>query len=276
MADKKNELAKKEAAGALALPGGYDYGDNAGAGWENTGSEDFTIPFLAILQSGSPQVKKKGAEYVDGAEEGMLYNTATGEIFDGDDGVQIVPCYTEHLYIEWRNRQTDTGGFIGTHTTDSNVVAAAKIASKTFGKYEVEVADGVNHDLVETFVIYALLLDAAGELIGPCMISFSSTKIKAYKGIMTPLRQVKGQPPLFAYKLKITTVAEKNPKGDFYNFKIVPANGSAVDSLMPPEDILVLAGREFKVQVASGKAKVDHSKSNAATGAGSDEKDAPF
>ncbi len=270
---KKNELEKKQAGGALAPK--FDYGADAGAGWEGTSSDDFTIPFLAILQSGSPQVKKKGAEYVEGAEEGMLYNTATGEIFDGDAGVQIVPCYTEHLYIEWKNRQEDTGGFIGTHPTDSEVVVAAKAASKSFGKYSVPVQDGHDHDLVETFVIYALLLDANGELIGPCMISFSSTKIKAYKGIMTPLRQVKGQPPLFAYKLRVTTVAEKNTKGDFYNFKIVPANGSAVDSLMPPEDILVLAGKEFKTQVATGKAKVDHSKSNAGSGNG-EPKDAPF
>lgn len=265
MADKKNELAKKAAGGALAPK--FDYGEDAGSGFEGTSSEDFTIPFLAILQSGSPQVKKKSAEYIEGAEEGMLYNTATGEIFDGDAGVQIVPCYTEHLYIEWRNRQNDTGGFIGTHVLDSKVVADAKAASTQFGKYTVPVEDGVDHDLVETFVIYCLLLNAEGELIGPCMISFSSSKIKAYKGIMTPLHQVKGRPPLFAFKLKVTTVFVKDPKGDYHNFKIVPANGSPVDSLMPPDDVLVLTGKEFKVQVATGKAKIDHGKANAAASA---------
>jgi len=274
MSDKrKNELAKKAAAGALAPA--YDYGSDAGGGFEGTSSEDFTIPFLAILQAGSPQVKKKGAEYVEGAEEGMLYNTATGEVFDGDAGVQIVPCFTEHLYIEWKNRQNDTGGFIGTHALDSKVVADAKAASKKFGKYNVPVEDGVDHDLVETFVIYCLLLDVDGELIGPCMISFSSTKIKAYKGLMTPLHQVKGTPPLFAYKVKVTTVAEKNPKGDFFNFKLAPANGSPRDSLMPPDDVLVLAGKEFKVQVASGKAKVDHGKANVTSG-NDDVVDPPF
>jgi len=274
MADKKkkNELATKEAAAALAK---FDYGDDSGAGWEGTSSDDFAIPFLAILQAGSPQVKKKGAEYVEGAEEGMLYNTASGEIFDGDAGVQIVPCYTEHLFIEWKNKQKDGGGFIGTHTTDSEVVAQARAASKEFGKYYVPVEDGVDHDLVETFVFYAILLDAEGEIVGPCMISCSSTKIKAYKGIMTPLRQVKGRPPLFAFKLAITTVAEKNTKGDFFNFKIVPANGSAVDSLIDPASDLFAAGKAFKEQVVSGKAKVDHSKSSAG-GNADDPKDAPF
>ncbi len=81
---KKNDLAK-QAGGALALP--FNYGDDSNSGWEGTDSSDFSIPFLAIFQAGSPQIKKKGGEYVEGAEEGMLYNTATGEIYDGDAGV---------------------------------------------------------------------------------------------------------------------------------------------------------------------------------------------
>lgn len=274
-ADKtKNELAKQDAAGALALPGGYDYGDDSGAGWENTGSEDFTIPFLAVLQSNSPQVGEAEAEYIKGAVPGMLMNTATQELYAGKDGVEFVPCYTQHLFVEWKNRQTDGGGFIGIHNADSDVVRAAKQASTSFGKYIVPVQDGVDHDLVETFYIYGLIVDA-DEIIAPCMISFSSTKIKAYKSIMTPLRQVKGKPPLFAFRLKIITVAEKNAKGSFYNFKIAPASGSAVESLLPPDHIFVVAGKEFKEQVAEGNAKVNHSGGAAGAGAG-DEKDAPF
>lgn len=271
---EKNKLAKKDEAGALALPGGYDYGDDAGSGWENTGTDDFTIPFLAILQSNSPQCSETEAEFIEGAKAGMLINTATQELYDGKVGVELVPCYTQHLFVEWRNRQTDGGGFIGIHTADSEVVAKAKAASTKFGKYVVPVEDGVDHDLVETFYIYGLVV-AGEELIGPCMVSFSSTKIKAYKNIMTPLRQVKGRPPLFAFKLSVTTVAEKNTKGSFYNFKIVPAGDSVVDSLIDPSHEFVLAGKAFKEQVAEGKAKIDHAGGNTGSGDG-DEKDAPF
>ena len=273
MANKKTNLAKK-ADSTLALPGGHDYGDDAGSGWENTGNEDFTIPFLAIVQSNSPQLAETEAKYIEGAKLGMLMNTATSELYDGKEGVEFVPCYTQHLFVEWRNRQTDGGGFIGVHPSDSEVVAAAKAASKSFGKYTVPVEDGVDHDLVETFYIYGLIVKD-DEIISPCMISFSSTKIKAYKGIMTPLRQVKGRPPLFAFKLRIVTVPDKNAKGPFQNFKVAPANGSAVDSLIAPDHDFFLAGKEFKNQVAEGKAKVDHS--GASTGEGSgDSKDAPF
>jgi hypothetical protein len=274
--DKENALAKN-AAGTTALAGAYDYGTDANAGWENTGADDFTVPFLSVLQAGSPQCKKKNAKHVEGAEEGMLYNTATGDIYGAEEGVQIIPCYTEHIYIEWKNKQKDGGGFVGTHNPDSDLVLRAREASTQFGKYIVPVPDGIDHDLVETFVIYCLLLDAAGELIGPCMLSMASTKIKAYKAIMSPLRAVKGRPPLFAFKLKVTTVFVPNAKGDYHNFKIVPANGSPVDSLIAPDDVLFLAGKEFKELVAAGKAKIDHGKANAASGSGGgDVKDAPF
>ncbi len=271
---EKNDLAPTDGGGALALPGGYNYGDDAGSGWENTGTEDFTIPFLAILQSGSPQCKEAEAEFIEGAKAGMLINTATQELFDGKDGVQFVPCYTQHLFVEWRNRQTDGGGFIGIHNGDSGIVEAAKKASTTFGKYIVPVDGGEDHDLVETFYIYGLIV-AGEEIISPCMISFNSTKIKAYKSIMTPLRQVKGRPPLFAFKLKINTVAEKNAKGSFHNFKIAPVGGSAVASLIAPDHPFFAAGKEFKDQVAEGKAKIDHGGGGTADANG-DEKDAPF
>lgn len=269
--DKKTELAKK---GTTALTHGYDYGDDAGSGWENTGAEDFTIPFLGVLQGPSPEVAEAEAEYIEGAKVGMLINTATKDLFDGKEGVEFVPCYTQHLFIEWKNRQTDGGGFVAIHECDTPVVLAAKHASQSFGKYAVPVEGSHDHDLVETFYVYGLIV-AGDEIMSPCMISFSSTKIKAYKTFMTPLRQVKGRPPLFAFRLRITTVAEKNAKGSFYNFKIVPANGSAVDSLMAPDNVLVLAGKEFKKQIAEGKTKVDHGGAAGSAG-GDDEKDVPF
>lgn len=273
MADKKNtDLAKKQAAGALAPK--FDYGDMAGDGWDNTSQDDFTIPFLTIVQAMSPQVQETEAEYIEGAKAGNLLNTASQELYDGKEGVEFVPCYTQHLFVEWKNRQLDGGGFIAIHGTDSDIVREAKAASKEFGKYTVPVEEGHPHDLVETFYVYGLVV-AGDEIITPCMISFSSTKIKAYKAIMTPMRQVKGRPPLFAFKLRINTVSEKNAKGTFHNFKISFANGSAVESLMAPDNIIVLAAKEFKDQVAEGKAKVDHSGGNTGAGGGGDE-DAPF
>lgn len=272
--DKKDTDLVKKAEGQTALAGRYDYGDMVGDGWDNTSQEDFTIPFLSILQALSPQLQEADAAYIDGAKVGMLLNTASQDLYAGKEGVEFVPCYTQHLFVEWRNRQTDGGGFIAVHECDSDVVRDAKARSTEFGKYTIPVEGGVAHDLAETFYIYGLIVEG-DEIVTPCMISFSSTKIKAYKGIMTPLRQVKGRPPLFAFKLRVMTVADKNAKGSFYNFKIVPAGDSAAASLLPPDHIFVVAGKEFKDQIAAGKAKIDHSGGATGDTMGSDE-DAPF
>ena len=272
---KKDEtnLAKKSEQ-TTALAGNFDYGEMKGDGWDNTSTDDFTIPFLAVIQAMSPQVQENEGEYIKDAKAGNLMNTASQELFDGKEGVEFVPCYTQHLFVEWKNRQADGGGFVATHESDSQVTRDAKERSTAFGKYTVPVEEGTDHDLVETFYIYGLIV-AGEEILTPCMISFSSTKIKAYKGIMTPMRQVKGRPPIFAFKLRITTISEKNKHGSFHNFKIAFAGGSAVDSLMAPDHAFVLAGQEFKVQIAEGKAKVDHGGGNAGAG-NKDDEDTPF
>jgi len=273
MASKKDTALAAKAAEITALAAGYDYGDMAGDGWDNTDSDDFTIPFLTVLQAMSPQVDESDGAYIEGAKAGMLLNTASNELYSGKDGVEFVPCLTQHLFVEWKNRQTDGGGFIGIHECDAKIVAEAKAASPSFGKYTVPVEEGTPHDLVETFYIYGLLVKG-DEILTPCMLSFNSTKIKAYKAALTPLRHVKGRPPLFAFRMLITTKPEKNAKGSFYNFKIVPAKGDAISSLMAPDCDIVLAAKEFKDQASQGKAKVDHGGS--AAGDGGSEAPAPF
>ena len=52
-------------------------------------------------------MKKRDPEYVDGAEVGMLFNTLTREIYDGEKGVQAIPCSYVRQYIEWEDRGKD-------------------------------------------------------------------------------------------------------------------------------------------------------------------------
>ena len=43
--------------------------------------DDITIPRVDVLQALSPQRKKTNAEYIEGAEEGMLFNTVTKQLY---------------------------------------------------------------------------------------------------------------------------------------------------------------------------------------------------
>lgn len=266
MAAKKTALAKQKPAGALAVP---DYGQYAGQGFENTDQSDFSMPFLSVLQALSPQVQKSNGAYIEGAEPGMILLTSTGAVYPGDVGLELIPVLTQHVFIEWVPRKQG-GGFVAIHELDSDVVRAAKTASTQFGKYK----NGEN-DLVETFYIYGLVVEG-DEVVSQCLVSFTSTKIKPYKTIMTKIRTVKGQIPLFANRLSVKTVPQKNAEGDFYNFDIQPANGDIMSSLLSPDSPLLEEASAMHELVNSGAAKVDHSEQRAAEGNGEDAGASPF
>src|SRR4051812_45080055 len=58
--------------------------------------DDLAIPFLRVLQDLSPQVKKKDEAYVEGAEVGMFYESATKQLWEGEEeGILVIPVYHE-------------------------------------------------------------------------------------------------------------------------------------------------------------------------------------
>ena len=78
------ELAKTDDMEAM-------FAGDAGRGLENVDKDCFAIPFLTILQSGSPQCKKSDGAYIKGAEEGMLFNTVTKDLYDETHRILFFP-----------------------------------------------------------------------------------------------------------------------------------------------------------------------------------------
>lgn len=232
----------------------YDYGQDAGAGFEGQDAADITIPFLAVLQSNSPQV-------ADGdATAGQLYNTVTEETFDE---VTIVPAFTERVFVEFVPREQG-GGFKGVHAPNSAVVRAAIDGCKEFGKYNTP--DG--NQLVETFTVYGVQLDDSDEVIGMITMGFTSMKIKVYKKWNTRVRSfqlnVGGRrvsPPLYAHKVVVSTDKQKNSKGTFFNVALSPAGGKLGvpgASLLSPDSSAFQAAKDCGDLVKKGIAKAGH------------------
>lgn len=251
---KKKQVVKK-GSGQVIAP--QDYGELSGGGFQNTTNEDFAVPFLVVLQANSPQVEDEDHP----GKVGELYNTVTEERWGTKKGLCLIPCVTEHVYVEWQPR-SEGGGFVGTHAIDSEVVKKAKAQSKEFGDYKTE----EGNDLVQTYYMYVMLLRDPEQETPPdefAMIAFTSTKIKVYKRTMQRLRMQKGNPPLFANRLLLTTVQEENSAGKYRNFHFEPALDDLADSLIPavrdgePHPIL-LAGQEFCKQVMSGLARASY------------------
>lgn len=263
---------KEEKETALAAPG--TYGEYAGAGFENTSSDDYSIPFLTVLQALSPQVSGESA--LDGAKAGQLFNSVTEELIDGKSGVEFVPAFRERLYIEWVPRENG-GGFVGRHDSTSQIVAEAKTKSQD-GKLKTE---GGN-DLIDTAYIYGVLLHKDGRE-EPAVLAFTSTKLKVYRHLMTKLNQfqvveeIDGQPrkvtpPIFAHRLRISTVTEKNNKGTFFNFKVTSAEETLKDSLLSPGDERFQAAYKLRELVQKGAAQVNYDSQSSQEG----EEEVPF
>ena len=123
MKQETGDIVKKE-SGALST---LDFVQDSGMGLENIEKGDLALPFLKLLQSGSYETKKKHAQYVEGAEAGMLYNTVTKKLYDGEKGIEVIPVFYRMTYPEWapferregRPIHTDRGVDILTKTTQN-------------------------------------------------------------------------------------------------------------------------------------------------------------
>jgi hypothetical protein len=276
----KETAVQKKGETAIA---NYDYGDDAEAGFENVGQEDIVLPRLSILQALSPQVN--GDEAIEGAKAGMLHINVNDQLYDGKEGIEFIGCYRQHVFTEWVPRKRG-GGFVGSHAPDSEIVKKAKEGSTKFGKYNTDYSTNdegeyKGNDLVETYELYGIVLTEDGPI--PLVFPFTSTKIKKYRDWMTGLRifRPKQKIPMFAHRVRLTTVSQEHAAGKSFNIKLGPAtNGSLADSLIPPGDELLELGREVYEMAKKNRYRVDYedgpSEGGDGGGGDSDKDEPPF
>lgn len=273
----KTEVAKKSSTEMVA--GAMNYGEMAGVGFEDTKSSDLSIPFFNLLQSNSPQVEEG---QIEGAKPGLIYNTVTGELIST---LPFIPVHKEEKWVEWIPR-TKGGGFVAAHEPGSDLVKAL-IAANGGGRIPPKGEDGKRisfkhngNDVIETYYVYGLSLNEDGsEVESFGVLSFSSTKIKPYRDWLTSMYLIKGKPPMFANRAKISTIRQTNDSGNFYNFRINPLRDTWVTSLIHPEQeaSLLQQAVEFREMVLSGVARADLTQQDSVVtaGAGGDG-EAPF
>ena len=280
MAKKKADETGLAVAENNALALAADYGDYANDGFDNVTADDLSIPFLTVMQSNSPEVKP-AAKGGLGLDVGQLFNTVTQDVYSGEDGVGLIPAITRHEWVEWGSRDSDEG-FVARYECDDPLILDAK-ATQKFGEYKHG-----NNNLVETYYIYGILYDVENqESLGAAVISFSKTKIKRYKRLMSALRgfqlSVPGEngqsrritPPLYAHSLVVCSCDDKNNKGEFQNFNIVPANGDLRNSLIPADDPRFQEASMLKKSVETGEAKAAYSSAASSEGVPVDENGEP-
>ena len=237
MAENKNEVAETK---ATAISTFDDTLLSGGTGLEETTTEDFAIPFIRVLQPMSPQLQKQHGGYVAGASAGDLYNTVTGEAYDGEKGIIIVPCAYNKKYIEWIPREK--GGGLVNANHDISVLSSCTRDSESRRYYTPE-----GNEIVETAQFFILVLD--GETAQQAVLAFTSTQLGVARKWLTMLRMARVQnskgesveAPMFAYNYKLTTTTQSNDKGSWNAYSVNQAGATDMATAMMAKDFMSAA-----------------------------------
>lgn len=269
--------------------------EDAGLGFEENSQNEQITPFLRLLQGLSPQINPRKAEYVQGAALGQILNTGTGEVFDGEAGIDGIFCYKSYHYGMWIPRDLG-GGFRGMLRPDDQLVVdtLARMDEKYghgSGRFNMpRYRDGrwtavpPQHpdsreevELVETAQLYGLFA-RPGELTSEgdafrAIIAFTSTSFPVYQswnsrhsGWLWPRKPTPDDPRtkapahIFYYKWHLTAVGVKNAKGEFMNWRIErhhPERSYREAGYMDQDPALYGMARDFFDLVRGGSVKVD-------------------
>lgn len=259
------EVALKQTAQlAVATVDAAMFAEDAGAGMEGATQESFAIPFLSVLQKGSPTVDEALPTRIEGHKAGMLFENVTGQVFDGKRGVLVVPCSYRREFLRWGPKDIG-GGFKGSFTPES--VAEMRSTGRIVeldGQLYAPLDDGTVSDkkcdkFRDTRAHYVLLVDEETGAWKEALLSLSSTQIKKSKMLMSALASVKlkngaGQlftPPTFSNFVRATTLGESNDKGSWFGIKFELAG-------QVNRAELYAAAKAFHANVAQGAVSVKY------------------
>ena len=209
-----NQVTEKKSAG---LPANM-FEDDAAKGLGAIGQEDLALPFLKILGQLSPEVNKRDGKYVEGAEPGMIFNSVSGELYDGVKGINVIPCFYKLEYIEWKDRGEGLGAPIAIYDSSSDIM------SKTTpdANYKDRLPNG---NYIEKTASHFVIV--SGDSPSTALISMKSTQLKIsrkWNSMMSGI-QMKGAngmftPASFSHIYKLKTTQMSNDKGTWFGWEV--------------------------------------------------------
>lgn len=244
------ELIVKEAAPLLAEMID-DLVEDANKGLA-TRVEEYAIPFIGILQALSPQLDESRGEYILDAKQGMFVNNVTSDVYDGRQGILVIPCAVQYKLIEWRPRETG-GGFVKAYIPDDPI-------NRTVHR------DEKNRDVLPNGNYLALTAHHfILQLVGPdrfdkAVVAMTSTSLKKSRRwntligsqkLRNPKNNLLFTPPAYANIWRLFTAKESNNQGSWFNWEM-ELNGPVSD-----RELYTMA-KEFEAAVNADKVELKH------------------
>lgn len=240
-----NQVAEKKSAG---LPANM-FEDDAAKGLGAIGQEDLALPFLKILGQLSPEVNKRDGKYVEGAEPGMIYNSVSGDLYDGVKGIDVIPCFYKLEYIEWKDRGEGLGAPVAIYDSSSDIM------SKTTpdANYKDRLPNG---NYIEKTASHFVIV--TGDSPSTALISMKSTQLKIsrkWNSMMSGIK-MKGAngmftPASFSHIYKLKTTQMSNDKGTWFGWEVSKV-GPVTDKGLYDQ------AKSFSENISKGAVKAKH------------------
>ncbi len=240
-----NQVAEKKSAG---LPSNM-FEDDAAKGLGTIGQEDLALPFLKILGQLSPEVNKRDGKYVEGAEPGMIYNSVSGELYDGVKGIDVIPCFYKLEYIEWKDRGEGLGAPVAIYDSSSDIMSK----TKPDANYKDRLPNG---NYIEKTASHFVIV--AGDSPSTALISMKSTQLKIsrkWNSMMSGIK-MKGAngmftPASFSHIYKLKTTQMSNDKGTWFGWEVSKV-GPVTDKGLYDQ------AKGFSENISKGSVKAKH------------------
>ena len=223
--------------------------DDAAKGLGNISQQALALPFLKILAQLSPEVNERDGKYVKGAKAGMIYNSVTGELYDGVEGIDVIPAFYKLEYLEWKDRGEGLGAPINIYQSSSDIMSKTKADAN----YKDRLPNG---NYIENTANHFVIV--LGKSPSTALISMKATQLKisrAWNSVMMGLK-LQGKnglftPPTYSHIYKLKTVQMSNDKGTWF--------GWDVKMVGPIEDKAVYdIAKSFAEKVGKGDVQVKH------------------
>ena len=190
---------------------------DAGEGVSNMGQDDLALPFLKILSGLDPLLDE-----LDHAKRGDLYNTVSGQVYKGKDGIRVIPCAYQRRYIQWAPRGSGSGAPTAIYETQQDCPKVQR--SKDDNKDYVVGGDG--EYIEETHQHFVLILNEDGS-VETALIAMKSTALKKSRKWNSMMSSITMQgkngpftPPRYSQVYMMKTVQEENSKGSWHNWEM--------------------------------------------------------
>ena len=240
-----NQVAEKKSAG---LPANM-FEDDAAKGLGAIGQDDLALPFLKILGQLSPEVNKRDGKYVEGAEPGMIYNSVSGDLYDGVKGIDVIPCFYKLEYIEWKDRGEGPGAPVAIYDSSSDIMSK----TKPDANYKDRLPNG---NYIEKTASHFVIV--SGDSPSTALISMKSTQLKIsrkWNSMMSGIK-MKGAngmftPASFSHIYKLKTTQMSNDKGTWFGWEVSKV-GPVTDKGLYDQ------AKSFSESISKGSVKAKH------------------